>query len=83
MTEKNYTTAKRKGLTMVYALQKFRYYLLGGHFKIFTNHSALKYLVNKLVLGAEIYQWLLPFQEFDFEVIVMPGRLNVGPDHLS
>jgi len=23
------------------------------------------------------------FQEYDFEVIVKTGRLNVGPDHLS
>jgi hypothetical protein len=36
---------------MVYALQKFCHYLLGGHFKLFTDHSALKYLVNKPVLG--------------------------------
>ena len=68
---------------MVYALQKFRHYLLGSHFKMFTDHSSLKYLVNKPVLGGKIYRWLLLFQEYDFEVIVKPGRLNTGPDHLS
>jgi hypothetical protein len=40
--EINYTTTKREGLAMVYALQKFRHYLLGGHFKMFTDHSTLK-----------------------------------------
>jgi hypothetical protein len=50
-TEINYTTTEREGLAMVYALQKFCHYLLGGHFKIFTDHSALKYIVNKIVLG--------------------------------
>jgi hypothetical protein len=49
--EINYTTTEREGLAMVYALQKFRHYLLGGNFKMFTDHSVLKYLVNKLVLG--------------------------------
>ena len=68
---------------MVYALQNFRHYLLGAPFKMFTDHSALKYLVNKPVLGRRIYRWLLLFQEYDFETIVKPGRLNVGPDHLS
>ena len=68
---------------MVYVLQKFRHYLLGGHFKMFTDHSALQYLVNKPMLGGNIYRWLLLFQEFNFEIIVKPGRLNVGPDHLS
>ena len=68
---------------MVYALQKFRHYLLGSHFKMFTDHSTLKYLVNKLVLGGKICRWLLFFQEYDFEVIVKPSRMNVGHDHLS
>jgi hypothetical protein len=61
-SEQNYNTAEREGLAMVYALQKFRHYLLGKHFKMFTDHSALKYLVNKLVLGGIIYRWLLLFQ---------------------
>jgi hypothetical protein len=53
-SEINYTTTKREGLAMVYALQKFRHYLLGGNFKMFTNHLALKYLVNKPMLGGRI-----------------------------
>jgi len=81
--ERNYTTIEREGLAMVYALQKFKHYLLGSHFKMFTDHSALKYLVNKPVLGGKICRWLLLFQEYDFEVIVKLGRLNAGPDHLS
>jgi hypothetical protein len=60
-TEINYTTTEREGLAMVYTLQKFHHYLLGGHFKIFTDHSALKYLVNKPMLGGRICIWLLLF----------------------
>jgi hypothetical protein len=52
-TEVNYTTTEREGLDMVYVLQKFRHYLLGGHFKMFIDHSTLKYLVNKPMLGGE------------------------------
>jgi hypothetical protein len=68
---------------MVYALHKFVHYLLGKHFNIFTDHSSLKYLVNKLVLGGRICRWLLLFHKFDFEVILKPGKLIAGPDHLS
>jgi hypothetical protein len=82
-TEMNYTTNEREGLAMVYALQKFRHYLLGGHFKMFTDHSSLKYLVNKPVLGGRICKWLLVFQKYDFEIVVKPGRMNKGSDHLS
>ena len=49
--EINYTTTEREGLSMVYMLQKLCHYLLGGHFKMFTDHSALKYLVKNPVLG--------------------------------
>ena len=82
IAEKNYTTTEREGLAMVYALHKFRHYLLGSHFKMFNDHSALKYLVNKPVLGGRICRWLILFQEYDFEIIVKPGRLNMGRDHL-
>jgi hypothetical protein len=81
--EHNYTKTKREGLAMIYALQKFRHYLLGSHFKFFTDHSATKYLVNKSVLEGRIFMWLLLFHEFSFEVIFKPGICNVGPDHLS
>jgi hypothetical protein len=75
-SEKNYNTTEREGLSMVYALQKFRQHLLGKHFKMFTDHSAIKYLVNKTMLGGRIYRWLFLFQKFVFEVIVKPGKLN-------
>ena len=81
--EKNYSTTEREGLAMVYMLQKFRHYLLGSQFKMYMDHFALKYLVNKLVLVGRICRWLLLFQEYDFEVIVKPRRLNMEPDHLS
>jgi hypothetical protein len=72
-TEINYTTTDIEGLAMVYALQNFCHYLLGGHFKMFTDHSTLKYLVNKPVFGGRICRWLMLFHEYDFEIVVKPG----------
>jgi hypothetical protein len=77
-----YNMTERESLVMVNAIHKYKHYPLGKHFKMFTDHSALKYLVNKPVLGGRIRRWLLLFQEFDFEVIVKPGKLNVGSNHL-
>lgn len=37
---------------------------------MYNDHSTLKYLVNKSVLGGHIYRWLLLFQEYEFEVVV-------------
>jgi hypothetical protein len=44
---------KREGLAMVYALKKFRHYLLGKHFKMFTDHSTLKYSSQQASVGGE------------------------------
>ena len=50
IVETNYMTTKQEGLVMVYALHKVYHYLLGGHFKMFTNHSTLKYVINNPML---------------------------------
>ena len=68
---------------MVFALKKFRHYLLANPFIFYTNHQALKFLVNKPLHHGRIYRWFLLFQELEFEVIICPGKVNVGPDHLS
>lgn len=49
--ENSYPTTECEELVMVYVLQKFRNYFLGAHFKMYTDHSSLKYLFNKIVLG--------------------------------
>jgi hypothetical protein len=49
--KKNYTTTERLALTMVYALHKFKHYLLGNKFVLYINHMALLYLVKKLQLS--------------------------------
>jgi len=30
-----------------------------------------------------IFIWLLFFHEYDFKVVVKPGKHNAGPDHFS
>ena len=71
--EKNYTTKEREGLAMVYALQKLRHYLLGSHFKMYTHHSALKYLVNKSMLGGRFLDGF-----YNFKSMILKLLLNSG-----
>jgi hypothetical protein len=68
---------------MVYAQYRFKHYLLGSHFTMYTYHSTIKLLLNKPVLGGRICRWILLFQEYDFEVVAKPKKLNAGLDHLS
>jgi hypothetical protein len=51
---------------------------------MFIDHSTLKHLVkNPVFWGGRMCRWLMLFQKYDFEIIVNPGRMNKGPDHLS
>ena len=68
--ECNYSMTEREALGMVFALQKYRHYLLDYPFIFYTDHQVLKYLVNKPLHHGRICRWLLLFQEFEFEFVV-------------
>jgi hypothetical protein len=52
--ERNYTIIEREALAMVYALHKFKHYILGNRFVFYVDHSALVYLVNKPQVSSRI-----------------------------
>jgi hypothetical protein len=43
----------------------------------------LRHLVNKTMFRGKICRWFLLFQEYEFEVIVKPRKLNLGSKNLS
>jgi hypothetical protein len=57
-TERNYTTTEREALAMVYALHKFKHYMLSSRFIFYINHMALVYLVNKAQISSRLIRWL-------------------------
>ncbi|KAM2016485.1 hypothetical protein ACFX16_046894 [Malus domestica] len=79
----NYSTTKKELLAVVFALDKFRSYLLGTKVIIYTDHAALKYLFTKKEAKPRLIRWMLLFQEFDIEIRDKKGSENVVADHLS
>ena len=68
---------------MVYALDKFRAYLVRSDIIIFTDHSALKYLITKHNAKARLIRWVLLVQEFNLQIKDKKSVENVVVDHLS
>ena len=66
--QRNYTTTEKELLAVVYALDKFRAYLLGVEIIIFTDHLALKYLLTKQNAKARLIMWVLLLQEFNLQI---------------
>ncbi|XP_012442031.1 uncharacterized protein LOC105767047 [Gossypium raimondii] len=81
--QSNYTTTEKELLAVVFALDKFRSYLLGTKVIIFSDHSALKYLIGKKEAKPRLIRWILLLQEFDFEIRDKKGCKNLVADHLS
>ena len=64
----NYTTTEKELLAIVFALDKFRPYLLGSKIIIYTDHAALKYLLSKKDTKPRLIRWILLLQEFSLDI---------------
>jgi hypothetical protein len=67
---------------MVFALHKFKHYLLGNKFVFYVDLMTLVYLVNKLHVLRKITRWLLLFLEYDFIMVYKSGKIRVVVDVL-
>nr|GEZ49139.1 hypothetical protein [Tanacetum cinerariifolium] len=50
---------------------------------VYTNHSVLKYLLNKQDAKPRLLRWVLLLQEFDITILDKKGSENLAADHLS
>ena len=66
--ELNYATTEKEFLSIVFAFEKFRPYLIGNKVIVFTDHSAIKYLMTKKDVKPSLIRWVLLVQEFDVEI---------------
>ncbi len=81
--EEKYSATELECLAIVESLDHFRVYLIGKHFKLYTDHSALKSLLTLTSLNLRLWRWTLKIQDYDMEILYRKGKDNVIPDALS
>ncbi|KAM2050843.1 hypothetical protein ACFX16_032531 [Malus domestica] len=79
----NYSTTEKELLEVVFALDKFRSYLLGIKVIVYSDHAEFKYLLTKKEAIPRLIRWMLLLQEFNIEIRDKNGSENVVANHLS
>ena len=79
----NYATTDKELLVVVFAIDKFRSYLVGAKIIVYTDHAALKYLLTKKDAKPRLIRWILLLQEFNLEIKDKKRVENTIADHLS
>ncbi|KII63191.1 Transposon Ty3-I Gag-Pol polyprotein [Thelohanellus kitauei] len=82
-SQKNYSTIDKECCAIVFAVRKFRKYLLGKKFIILTDHNPLVSLRNLKDPRGRRARWLMELEEFDYEIKHLAGNHNVVADTLS
>ena len=81
--ECNYHTTEREALAIVFALDKFRPYLLGAEFKLLSDHRCLMHLQDLPDPHGRIARWIVKLLEFGVRVHYVKGEDNPVADMFS
>ena len=81
--EKNYGVTEREALAAVAGVKYFQPYLYGRKFTIYTDHNAVRWLMNIREPTGRLARWALLLQQYDFEIVHRSGKSNGNADALS
>jgi hypothetical protein len=70
-------------LALLFATKQFRCYLYGRRFTVYTDHRALKWLLNLRDPISRLTRWAVKLSEYDFIVEHRPGTKMQHADALS
>ncbi|GBG84381.1 hypothetical protein CBR_g38354 [Chara braunii] len=77
------STYMRELYALRMALDYWNYYLLGRHFKVFSDHETLKWIKQQTTLSPTLLRWFHEIDIFDFELRHKKGCYNRVADALS
>jgi transposase InsO family protein len=81
--ETRYPVHDREMLAVIYALKKWRHYLLGAHTTVVTDHKSLEFFTTQPHLNPRQARWMGLLAEYDHTIVHREGKLNVVADALS
>lgn len=83
-TERNYSAFKLEFLALKWAItDKFKEYLYGTDFTVYTDNNPLTYVMTTAKLDAVGHRWLAALSPYNFNLKFRPGTSNRDADALS
>ena len=83
-SERNYSAHELEFLALKWAItDKFREYLYGAEFQVFTDNNSLTYILTTAKLDATGHRWVAALSNYTFSISYKPGRNNTDADALS
>ncbi|GBG79332.1 hypothetical protein CBR_g29482 [Chara braunii] len=77
------STYERELYALRPALEHWKHYLLGRHFKVYSNHETLRWLKTQAKMTPKLTRWAAEIDQYDFELKPVKGKYNVVADALS
>ena len=82
-SEKNYPISELECLAVVEGIKQFDPYLSHKHFKVVTDHQALKFIKSIKNPTGRLARWSILLQGYSFTVVYKPGKSNTNADAIS
>ncbi|GBG83854.1 hypothetical protein CBR_g37653 [Chara braunii] len=77
------STYERELYALRQALDHWKHYLLGRHFKVYSDHETLRWLKTQAKMTPKLTRWAAEIDQYDFELKPVKGKYNVVADALS
>jgi hypothetical protein len=81
--ERKYSVTELEFASVLFCVNKLRFYLLGARFTIETDHAALVHIMKNRLVNNRIHRGILLLQEYDFEFKYIKGTDNILADALT
>ena len=81
--ERNYATVEKECLAIKWALGELKYYLLGRHFTLVTDHAPLVWMSRNKENNARVTRWFLSLQPYAFRVVHRSGAAHGNANAMS
>lgn len=79
----NGSTIEREAFAVIWALRKFKSWILLSKIVLFSDHNPLTFLTEAAPKSAKLARWALALQEFNIDFRYRTGRKNAAADFLS